>query len=144
LKSLTLGNQNYRDQQEDKSIDIARDLIGDKYSKNKSFSSISNVEDDKYLQTKFYKRHHEKELATRLMQEKVEEDRKKLANSKKMTQGSYKIMIKKLESVLTSIIMEIDPEGSKRISFQQLGRVFTLLSLFRIIQYDENFNCKKR
>ncbi len=77
------------------------------------------------------------------MLEKVEEDRKKLANSKKMTQGSYKIMIKKLESVLTSIIMEIDPEGTKKISFQQLGRVFTLLSLFRIIQYDENYNCKK-
>jgi hypothetical protein len=59
-----------------------------------------------------------------------------------MTPGSYKIMTKKIETMLTNILTDIDKEGTKRITFEQLGRIFTLIGAFRIIQYDEDFNCK--
>jgi len=36
--------------------------------------------------------------------------------------------------------MEIDPDSTKRITFEQLGRVLTLLELFIVCKYDENFN----
>lgn len=63
-----------------------------------------------------------------------------MSNCRKLTEGSYKIFIKKIEQVLTAILMEIDPDSTKRITFEQLGRVLTLLELFIVCKYDENFN----
>ncbi len=58
-----------------------------------------------------------------------------------MSQNSYKIMIRKLEATLSSVLLEVDREGQKLISFEQLGRMFSLLDIFRVIQYDEHCNC---
>jgi hypothetical protein len=56
-----------------------------------------------------------------------------------MTQASYRIMIKKLEHVLTSIMGEVDHEDTKKLNFEQLGRILTLGGVFKVIQYDEDF-----
>ena len=66
---------------------------------------------------------------------------KKKSNCKKMSENSYKMMIKKLENTLTTILVEIDKEKSKRLSFEQLGRLLTLMGVFRVIQYDEYYKC---
>lgn len=73
----------------------------------------------------------------------VVEEIKKLANTKKMSENSYKIMIRKLEASLSDVLQEVDRSGRKLISFEQLGRIFTLLDVFRAIRYDENCNCIK-
>lgn len=60
-----------------------------------------------------------------------------------MTEGSYKIIIKKIENVLSTALMDSDPEGNKRITFEQFGRVLTLLGIFRVIYYNEEFEGKQ-
>jgi len=49
-------------------------------------------------------------------------------------------MIRKLEASLSSVLLDVDKDGQKLISFEQLGRMFSLLEIFRVIQYDENCN----
>lgn len=66
-------------------------------------------------------------------------DIKNIANSKKMSDNSYKLLIKRLEYTLTVILMEIDQENKKVITFEQLGRMLTLLEIFRIILYSADF-----
>jgi len=58
-----------------------------------------------------------------------------------MGQNSYKIMIRKLEASLSQVLLDVDRESRKLITFEQLGRIFYLLEVFRIIKYDENFAC---
>lgn len=72
---------------------------------------------------------------------KVNEDIKKLANTKKMSENSYKIMIRKLEANLSEVLQEVDRSGRRLISFEMLGRIFTMLDVFRAIRYDDNCNC---
>lgn len=59
-----------------------------------------------------------------------------------MTEGSYKLMINKIQNILTAIIMEVDKENTKKITFEQFGRILTLLEILRVVQYDESFNRK--
>ena len=70
-------------------------------------------------------------------------DIKNISNSKKMSDNSYKLLIKRLEYTLTVILMEIDKENKKVVTFEQVGRMLTLLEIFRIITYNEEFKCKK-
>ena len=58
-----------------------------------------------------------------------------------MSENSYKIMIRKLEASLSEVLQDVDRSGRKLISFEQLGRIFTLLDVFRAIRYDDNCNC---
>lgn len=68
-------------------------------------------------------------------------DIKNISNSKKMSDNSYKLLIKRLEYTLTVILMEIDKENKKVLTFEQLGRILTLLEIFRIIIYNDEFKC---
>ncbi len=54
-----------------------------------------------------------------------------------MSSNSYKLMLKRLENSLTMILSDIDKDNLRQISFEQLGRMFFLLGIFRIIQYNE-------
>lgn len=65
-----------------------------------------------------------------------------MANSKKMLESSYALIVKKLEKTIALALREVDKENTKKISFEQLGRLFTLLGVFRVIQYTENLECK--
>jgi len=66
-------------------------------------------------------------------------DIKNIANSKKMSDNSYKLLIKRLEYTLTVILMEIDKDNKKVLTFEQLGRMLSLLEIFRIILYNQEF-----
>jgi len=68
-------------------------------------------------------------------------DIKNISNSKKMSDNSYKLLIKRLEYTLTVILMEIDKENKKMLTFEQIGRMLTLLEIFRIIIYNQDFKC---
>lgn len=50
-----------------------------------------------------------------------------------MSDNSYKLLIKRLENTLTLILMDTDFENKKVIQFEQLGRLLTVLGIFRII-----------
>lgn len=69
-------------------------------------------------------------------------DIKNISNSKKMSANSYKLLIKRLEYTLTVILMDIDKENKKQITFEQLGRMLTLLEIFSIILYNQDFKCR--
>ena len=60
-----------------------------------------------------------------------------MANSKKMSENSYRMLIKKLENELTLALMDIDKENKKKLTFEQVGRLMTKFGIFRIIEYDE-------
>ena len=47
-------------------------------------------------------------------------------------------MTKRLEKTLATSLLDIDKIGNKKLNFEQLGRLFTLLGIFRVIQYSEN------
>lgn len=67
------------------------------------------------------------------------QDIKDLANCKKMNSRSENILISKLEEKLTNTLLNIDTNNTKRLSFEQLGRVLCVMEVFNVIQYDENF-----
>ena len=69
------------------------------------------------------------------------ENIKEECNKPKIKDGSYKILIQKLEISLDLILKEIDKENTKMINFNQLGRMFTILGIFRILQYNGNMKC---
>lgn len=48
-------------------------------------------------------------------------------------------MWRRLAAKIETILKEIDKEGAKRINFGQLGRIVTVLGIFKHITYDENF-----
>ena len=54
----------------------------------------------------------------------------------------YIINIFKLFNFETNSLMDIDKENKKIVNFEQVGRVLTVLGIFRIIQYSEEFKCK--
>jgi hypothetical protein len=138
-----------------KSFDLPKEVLGSNANNNKSLNKSMLSEgtrsaralnltattprgDDNYIQFKFYQRMHEKQQAWELLENQIVDDIKKKSNSKKMSENSYKLMIKKLESTLTLILMDIDKDKTRKLSFEQLGRLLTLLGVFRVIQYDEN------
>lgn len=61
-----------------------------------------------------------------------------------MSSNSYKLLIKRLEYTLAVILMEIDKENKKVVTFEQIGRMLTLLEIFQIILYNENFKCMEK
>ena len=84
-----------------------------------------------------YRRAKNRQLYKRLLQETVEESIKRKSNQRKMSTNSYKLMLKRLENSLTMILSDLDKEQLRQISFEQLGRMFFLLGIFRVIQYNE-------
>mmetsp|Transcript_39455 Transcript_39455/g.35214 ORF Transcript_39455/g.35214 Transcript_39455/m.35214 type:complete len:80 (+) Transcript_39455:440-679(+) len=79
---------------------------------------MDGFEPNASMQEKFYHRGKERAIERQLMEQKVLTDIKKQANAKKMTEGSYKILIKKIENVLSTALMDSDPNGNKRITFE--------------------------
>jgi len=53
-----------------------------------------------------------------------------------MSGNSYKLMLKRLETSLTQVLSDVDSENLRQISFEQLGRIFFVLGIFKIIQYN--------
>ncbi len=84
-----------------------------------------------------YRRAKNREIYKRLLQETVDESIKQKSNQRKMSSNSYKLMLKRLENSLTQVLSEVDKENLRQISFEQLGRMFFILGIFRIIQYNE-------
>lgn len=76
-----------------------------------------------------------------LLDNQIKKDIIQLANSKKISDNSYRLIVKKLEQTLAQYIMQIDKKNSKLLNFQQLGRLLSMVGLFELIQYDENNNC---
>jgi len=101
-------------------------------------SSRITQNNETFIQFKFYQRMYEKKQAWELLENQIMDDIKKKCNSKKMSENSYKLMIKKLENTLTPILMQVDKEKRRKLTFEQLGRLLTLLGIFRVIQYDES------
>lgn len=60
-----------------------------------------------------------------------------------MSDNSYRLLIKRLENTLTLILMDIDKCNTKKLSFEQLGRLLYILGIFRIIEYSSEFRCIK-
>ena len=54
-----------------------------------------------------------------------------------MTANSYKININRLEKNLTDVLREIDQNGSNTINFEELGRILTIMQIFKVVQYNE-------
>eukprot|EP01017_Pseudomicrothorax_dubius_P016654 TRINITY_DN1886_c0_g1_i2.p1 TRINITY_DN1886_c0_g1~~TRINITY_DN1886_c0_g1_i2.p1 ORF type:complete len:685 (-),score=193.71 TRINITY_DN1886_c0_g1_i2:1634-3688(-) len=96
--------------------------------------------EDRIPQIKFYKRAKKQEEYYKLLQDTIAEEAAKMANKQKLSEKSYKLIIRRLESTLTMFIAEIDKEKRRRLSFEQLGRLYTLLSIFKVISYNEE--CK--
>ncbi len=61
------------------------------------------------------------------------------ANKKNISENSQKLMWRRLGTKIETILKEIDKDGTKKINFGQLGRIVTVLGIFKHIIYDENF-----
>ncbi|KAM3136234.1 hypothetical protein pb186bvf_011693 [Paramecium bursaria] len=75
----------------------------------------------------------ERELIEQITRKKTqkEESPKKLSNS------SSKILVGKLERKLNETLGEVDSQNTGHITYEQLGRVFTLLDIFQATSYNE-------
>ena len=80
-----------------------------------------------------FRRAKNRQIYKSLLQETVAESIKQKCNQRKMSSNSYKLMLKRLENSLTLILSDIDRENLRQVSFEQLGRMFFLLGIFRII-----------
>ena len=66
------------------------------------------------------------------------------ANKTKISNNSHRIAINKIEKLIESVISNVDKEGTKKISFVQLGYILTELKIFReIINKDAKKNNAK-
>lgn len=88
---------------------------------------------------KFYERSKVLLAHKAAMSEMVSNELRSMANSKKTSEKSYLILKQKLEKNLMIILQSVDPENTRKIGFEQLGRVFNLLEIFFVIRYDESF-----
>lgn len=50
-------------------------------------------------------------------------------------------MDRRVESKLALALTDIDKDKTRRINFEQLGRVMTVLGIFRIVVYNEHYEC---
>jgi hypothetical protein len=55
----------------------------------------------------------------------------------KISKGSYRIIQKKNEEALQRALAEVDPEDTRQLSYEKVGRVLTLLEIFRVLEYSE-------
>ena len=66
------------------------------------------------------------------------------ANKTKISNNSHRIAINKIEKLIESVVNDVDKEGTKKITFVQLGFILTELKLFReIINKDAKKNNNK-
>jgi len=91
--------------------------------------------------TKFYNRVETRREAQNLLEKKVISEIRAMANQKKVTKNSYMIIAQRLERNLQNILNHVDPQQTQRLTFGQLGHVFTVLKIFKVVKFDENANC---
>ena len=70
------------------------------------------------------------------------------SNKTKISNNSHRIALNRLEKYVEDIVNKVDKEGTKKLSFKQLGIILSELKLFReIISKDQNkkeySTCKK-
>jgi len=67
-----------------------------------------------------------------------------MAECKKMSENSYRILCKQLEEQLALAIQTLDTNETKTISFEGLGRLLSVFKLFSLIEYNANCECKNK
>jgi hypothetical protein len=66
------------------------------------------------------------------------------SNKTKISNNSHRIALKRIEKYVEDIVNKVDKEGTKRLSFTQLGIVLSELKIFReIINKDPKKNSSK-
>ena len=62
------------------------------------------------------------------------------ANKTKISNNSHRIALNRLEKYIEGVVNNVDKEGTKKISFQQLGAILTELKILREINKDRKRN----
>ncbi|KAL4467521.1 hypothetical protein ABPG72_004589 [Tetrahymena utriculariae] len=86
---------------------------------------------------KFYNRTYERDEIKRLREENEIKHINDLSQTKKLSQNSYRILCKQLEEKLALEIQKLDMQETKKLSFEQIGRLLTVFEVFDAIQYNE-------
>jgi hypothetical protein len=89
-------------------------------------------------QEKFYENAKTTMKRKQLVESLVKEEIKTKANSKKINKKSEQILREKLEENLTMALLSVCPNEDSMMTFEKLGRVLYLMSVFNFIKYDEN------
>lgn len=100
-----------------------------------------NVTPSKYNslpQEKFYEMSKSQMKRKQLVDTLVQEEIKSRANSKKINKKSEQILRERLEENLTTALLSVCPSEESLLTFEKLGRVLFLMSVFNFIKYDEN------
>ncbi|KAM3131076.1 hypothetical protein pb186bvf_016774 [Paramecium bursaria] len=84
---------------------------------------------------KFYNRFYRQEQRYQILQEQIEQEIRSKANSKKITDNSYRIIAHYLQDRIKKCLEKFQQE---KIIFEQLGIIFTELQIFEAIQFDQD------
>ena len=88
-------------------------------------------------QTKFYDSAMDSHKRKMVIDSALQQDIKNKANSKKMNKNSEKILLDKQEQNLMMAIISVCPESDDLVSYEKLGRILYLMSIFNVIKFDE-------
>lgn len=73
------------------------------------------------------------------MEDEVAKGYKKIANQKKLNSNSAQILSERLCENIAIAILNADHELTKKLRFEQIGKVLTDLRMFSVISFNENF-----
>lgn len=70
------------------------------------------------------------------IQEMIDREIKSNAENRKLTNKSYQILVNKLKNTLIGIIGAVKKNSQNYLTFEELGRIFFQLNIFKVLQYD--------
>ena len=88
---------------------------------------------------RFYDEAKNKIQMKQQMEEEVAKGYKRIANRRKINEHSAQILSERMNTNIAVAILNADQELTKRLEFEQVGKVLSDLQVFSIISFNENF-----